>query len=71
MKEIKVGDRVQTPMGRAGVVESPPGNEILPLHCLVVFPAGDRTWYLAKILTAIPEEKGQNGSNKILKGRQK
>lgn len=50
MIELTPNTKVQTPTKRRGIVITAPGNEHLPLHCLVLFPSGDRQWVLAEIL---------------------
>ncbi len=53
MTQLTPETPVETPTRRRGVVITAPGSEHLPLHCLVLFPSGDRQWLLAEILTAI------------------
>ncbi|MEX0272612.1 hypothetical protein AB3R30_26220 [Leptolyngbyaceae cyanobacterium UHCC 1019] len=60
MTQLPPDTKIETPTGRRGVVVISPGSAHLPLHCLVLFPSGDRQWLLAEILTAIaPEPKLQ------------
>jgi hypothetical protein len=46
----QTGADVITPSGRRGIVLTPAGGELMPLHCLIEFPSGDKTWVLAAIL---------------------
>lgn len=57
---LKVGDRVQTPTGRIGVIILPDAD--MPLHYLVLFDDGDRAfWMLREILQSGPVPDSKSG----------
>ena len=50
MIELAPDTPIKTLTGRRGIVLTPPGsNELLPKHCLILFPSGDRQWVLTEI----------------------
>lgn len=57
---LTVGDRVQTPTGRIGVIILPDAD--MPLHHLVLFDDGDRAfWMLREILQSGPVPDPKSG----------
>ena len=53
MNKLTPDTPIKTPTGRRGVVIVPAGSKHLPLHCLILFPSGDRQWLLAEILERV------------------
>ena len=53
MTQLSPDTPIKTPTGRCGVVSTATGSDLLPNHCLILFPSGDRQWILAEILERV------------------